>query len=94
MTAQSIPATEMTERARQIANAMQTAVAARPDLAVSIYGIAIDAISNGLANDPERIMASGPWLVLIVAAFNYIADGSDPDGIAATLIRGELPGVN
>jgi hypothetical protein len=80
------------ERAGEIAAAMQSAVAARPELAVSVYGIAIDALSTGLANDPARILAAGPWLVLIVAAYNYIADGSDPDGVASALIAGQLPG--
>jgi hypothetical protein len=82
---------ELTMRARHVAGSIQAAVAARPELASSIYGVGIDALTTALANDPARVMEAGPWLVLIVACYNYVADGRDPDGIVAGLAAGIIP---
>jgi hypothetical protein len=63
-------------RAVEIADAIQAAVAARPDVAVSIIGIGLDALSSGLRHDPDSILDMAPWIALAHDVFAYVTDGT------------------
>lgn len=72
--------TDERARAVELGDAIQHAVAARPDVAASVVGIGLDALSTGLRNSPESILDMEPWLRLAVDAFNYVRTGaSTPD---------------
>ncbi len=69
-------------RARAVSDAIQEYVATRPDLASSVVGMGLDAASSAIRSKPdETIDQLGPWLALVVDAFNYITTGA----IGATL---------
>ena len=83
MTAEPIEAPayapEIVARAREVGDAIQSAVAARimadPDYAASMYAVGMDALSSSLRNGPSILLENGPLLALIVDVYNYVATG-------------------
>ena len=67
--------TDQRARAVEIADAIQAAVVARPDIAVSIIGIGLDALSSGLRHDPDSILDMAPWIALAHDVFAYVTRG-------------------
>ena len=63
-------------RAVEIADAIQAAIAARPDVAVSVIGLGLDALSSALRNDPDRIIDMAGWVRLASDVFAYVTDGT------------------
>ncbi len=80
---------EARARAVEIGTAIQRAVAARPDVAVSIIGVGLDALSSGLRSKPESIVDMAPWLNLAVDVFNYVLTAETTDALDA-LRAGDL----
>lgn len=66
-------------RAREIGDALQSAVAARimaePAYAASMYAVGIDAMASSLRSSPSIVLDNGPLLALIVDVYNYVASG-------------------
>lgn len=84
---------EYMDRATAIADAIQRSVSARLDLASSLYGIGLDALSSRLRSDPTFLTELEPWVLLFVGVFNYVRTG-EPDEHADALLAGtfSLPG--
>jgi hypothetical protein len=78
------------DRARAVGDAIQHAVAARPDVAVSPMGMGLDTLSTLLRNSPDVLEDFGPTLALAVDAYNYVVAGVESPGVAG-LLAGDLP---
>ena len=63
-------------RAVEIGTAIQTAVSARPDVAVSVIGLGLDALSSALRNDPDAIIGMAAWVRLASDVFGYVIEGT------------------
>jgi len=61
-------------RSREVGEAIQRTVAADPELALSIVGVGLDALSSMMINSPETFMSNRPWVDLIEAIFAYVGD--------------------
>jgi hypothetical protein len=88
---EAAPRLDPTQQARaiEVADAIQTAVTARPDIAVSIIGIGLDALSTGLRHDPDSLLDMAPWIALAHDVFAYVTDGTTTDALDA-LRAGDL----
>ena len=62
-------------RASQVGQAIQTTVAAQPEIAASVMGMGLDALSGLLTSDPDQLLQFAPMLNLAVAAYNYVVTG-------------------
>ena len=63
-------------RAVEIGDAIQAAVAAQPDLAISAVGLGLDALSSLLRNDPDSALGMASWVRLASDVFGYVIDGT------------------
>jgi hypothetical protein len=72
---------DQSSRAVEIADAIQAAVSARPDLAASVVGIGLDALSSGLRNDPDSILGMAGWVRLASDVFGYVLTGEATDDV-------------
>lgn len=84
-----LPDPAMMARGVEIADAIQRAVAARPDLAVSLYGIGLDALSTRLRHEPAFMLELDPWLRLAVGVYDYVIAGI-PSAPVDRLVAGDL----
>lgn len=99
MTTETEPATEPIRlddasrvRAKIVGEAIQHAVAKRPDIAVSVVGIGLDAVSSRLITAPDDLVLSiGSWLQLGVNVFNYIVGYGETTEDVTALLAGTLP---
>lgn len=73
------------DRAGKVADAIQAAVSARPDVAVSLYGIGLDALSTKLRTEPGFLDEIEPWVLLGVGIFNYVRTGDSDESVDALL---------
>jgi hypothetical protein len=80
-----------TQQARsiEVADAIQRAVSGRPDIAVSIIGIGLDALSSGLRHDPDSLLDMAPWIALAHDVFAYVTEGTTTPALRA-LQAGDL----
>lgn len=82
----TVPVDEsMTARAAAVADAVQRYIAGKPDLAVSVYGIAFDALTTKLRSDPGGLAELEPWLTLAVGIYNYVVAGEGSPAISELL---------
>ena len=72
-------APEVVERAREIGDLIQSAVAARimadPDYAATMYAVGFDALSSSLRQSPSALIDNGPLIALVVDVYNYVVTG-------------------
>lgn len=62
-------------RAIHVGNVVQATVSARPDIAVSVIGMGLDALSSALIHNPDAILDMAPWVNLAADVFGYVSDG-------------------
>lgn len=63
-------------RAVEVGNAIQHAVAGRPDIAVSTVGIGLDLLSTTLIQKPDTVLDLAPWVRLAADVFAYVTEGT------------------
>ena len=82
--------TEQAGRSAEVGWALQRVVARDPDLASSIVGVGVDALSSMLINQPDEIPRMAGWIELINGIRAYVMEGDATDTIA-DLLAGTLP---